>query len=80
MSAALRINNKRKPARFSKPPGSSFKDSGNYSPKSVDKKSRTRLRSPTLTMENPPGPTSSSAPSSLDTATPAANPEYGENH
>ena len=75
MSAALRIINKRKPARLSKSSESAVKDSGNSSPKSVAKKPRTRLRSPSPTMENQPGPTSSSAPSSLDMATFVASPD-----
>jgi hypothetical protein len=75
MSAALRIINKRKPARLSKSSESAVKDLGNASPKSVAKKPRTRLRSPSPTMENQPGPTSSSAPVSLDMATSFANPD-----
>jgi hypothetical protein len=75
MSAALRIINKRKPARLSKSSESAVKDLGNSSPKSVAKKLRIRLRSPSLTLEDQPEPTSSSAPASLDMATSVANPE-----
>jgi hypothetical protein len=75
MSAALRIINKRKPARLSKSSESAVKDLGNSSSKSAAKKPRIRLRSPSPTMEDQPGPTSSSAPASLDMATSVANPD-----
>jgi hypothetical protein len=76
MSAALRIiNNKRKPARLSKSSESADQDSRTSSPKSVAKKPRTRLRSPSPTMESQPGPISTSAPSILDVATSVANPD-----
>jgi hypothetical protein len=75
MSAALRIINKRKPARLSKSSESAVKDLGNSSPKSVAKKPQTRLPSPSMTMENQPGPTSSSAQACLDMATSDANPD-----
>ena len=75
MSAALRIiNNKRKPARLSESSESANPVSLNSSPKSMAKKPRTRLRSPSPTMESQPGPISTSAPSSLDVTTPVANP------
>jgi hypothetical protein len=74
ISAALRIN-KRKPARLSKSSESAVKDLGNSSSKSSAKKPRIRLRSPSPTLKDQPGPTSSSAPASLDMATPVAKPE-----
>jgi hypothetical protein len=75
MSAALRINNKRKSTKISLPSESPFKDSGTSSPKSAAKKSRNRLRSPSPTMEHPLTPKSSTASSSLDKATPVADPD-----
>jgi hypothetical protein len=74
MSAALRINNKRKSTKISLPSESPFKDSGTSSPKSAAKKSRNRLRSPSPTMEHPLTPKSSTA-SSLAKATPVADPD-----
>jgi hypothetical protein len=75
MSAALIIINKRKPARLSKSSESAVKDLGNSSPKSSAKKPRIHLRSPSPTSDDQPGPTSSSAPASLDMATSVANPD-----
>jgi hypothetical protein len=75
MSAALRIINKRKPAGLSKSSESAVKDLGTSSPKSSAKKLRIRLRSPSPTLEDQSGPTSSSAPAILDMATSVANPE-----
>jgi hypothetical protein len=74
MSAALRINKKRTSSKISMTSESSFKDSGTSSPKSAAKKSRNRLRSPSPTMEHPLTPKSSTA-SSLENATPVADPD-----
>jgi hypothetical protein len=74
MSAALRINNKRKSIKISLPSESPFKDSGTSSPKSAAKKSRNRFRSPSPTMEHPLTPKSSTA-SSLDKAILVAHPD-----
>jgi hypothetical protein len=71
MSAALRIDNKRKSTKISLLSESPFKDSGTSSLKSAAKKSRNRLRSPSPTMEHPLTPKSSS----LDKATPVADPD-----
>ena len=70
MSAALRITNKRKTARVSTLAESAPRDLGTSSPKSVAKKTRTRLRSPALE-DSPSGPITSSSFSS--STTPATN-------
>jgi hypothetical protein len=70
MSVALRTFNRRKAARLSNLAKSSLKGAGIYSPKSISKRSRTRLRSPAVEI-SPSGATSSS--SSLDSAAPVAN-------
>jgi hypothetical protein len=76
MSAALRItNNKRKPSKLSKSSESDVQDSRISSSKSAAKKQRTRLRSPSPSMEIQPGPISTSAPSTLEVATSVANPD-----
>ena len=76
MSAALRIiNNKRKPARVSKSAESDVQDSRSSSSKNAAKKPRTRLRSPSPTMEIQPGSANTVAPATLEVATSVADPE-----
>jgi hypothetical protein len=73
MSAALRIlNNKRKSAKLSKSSESDVKDTRNSSPKSAAKKPRNCLRSSSPPVESQPGPSNTSAPSTLEVATPVA--------
>jgi hypothetical protein len=70
MSAALRLQNKRKTASDLSSAESAPKDLGTSSPKSVVKKTRMRLRSPTPNLEDSSsGP---SDPTSLKTDTPPA--------
>ena len=76
MSAALRIsNNKRKPSKLSKSSESDVQDSRNSSSKSAAKKQRTRLRSPSPSLEIQPEPISTSAPSTTEATTSVANPD-----
>jgi hypothetical protein len=73
MSAALRIlNNKRKSAKLSKSSDSDVEDSRNSSPKSAAKKPRNRLVSSSPPVESQPGLSNTSAPSTLEVATPVA--------